>query len=239
MEINRKILAKKLREARGYLTQTDAAKRLGWTQSLICKLESGTREPTALELWRLAQVYKRPFSYFFAEKESKPNFITEDMVAWHVAHYGYNLLVSKREYHGEVSLSAEDTILSILQWFPSPRLIESAPVLLFVNEIDLESLYKDAWRENLQNRLGFIVDVTIECIKAADAKGLHSRLEELRTRLLHVKLAKEDSFLERINKLSDKSLNYLRQTRDPLAAEWNILDRLFLANFKEVFDRAI
>lgn len=233
-------MAKRLKEARGDMTQADVAKRLGWTQSLVCKLESGFREPSALELWGLAKIYRRPLSFFFLEKGAgQPLFVTEESVAWHVAHYGYNFLVCRKEYNGGLHLSPEETILAVLQWFPDPRLMEAIPVLLYVNDIDADDLYERAWKENLQNRLGFIASVTIECIESYGAKGKLANLLRLKKRLEPIKLAREDSFQEKIEKLSEGALNYLRQTRDPIASDWNILDRLFLTGFKEIFSRAI
>lgn len=59
------IVAKQLKEARGGLTQTFAAKTLGLSQAVLSKIESGLREPTAMELKRFAELYKKPVAYFF------------------------------------------------------------------------------------------------------------------------------------------------------------------------------
>lgn len=200
-------------------------------------MESGVREPTAAELWQLAQLYAKPISFFFVLKKARPKFVTEDLLSWHVVHYGYRTLVFRREIKSDTVLSVEEVILAIIQWSPVPRLLEALPVLLYLNDVDYELLYEDAWRENQQNRLGFIISVAVECLKGHSKKK--AELSALKKRLEMVKLAKEDSFLESLDKLSAKSLEFLRSTRDPLAAEWNIVDRLFAKDFKEAFDNAI
>lgn len=63
----RNIVADRLKEARGGLTQTLVAKTLGISQAVLSKIESGSREPTAAELSNFASLYKKPIAYFFEE----------------------------------------------------------------------------------------------------------------------------------------------------------------------------
>jgi len=237
MELNRRYIARRLREARGDHSQAEVAKKLGWSQSLVCKMESGAREPTAAEVWQLARLYVKPLVFFFVERKTRPAFVTEDLLSWHIVHYGYKRLVFRKEIKGDLLLSVEDVLLTVIQWLPSPRFLEALPVLLYLNNIDHDALYDGAWRENQQNRLGFIISAAIECLKGQGRKK--KELFALNKRLESVKLAKEDSFLEDLDKLSVKSLEFLRATRPALAAEWNIVDRLFVNDFKEAFDNAI
>lgn len=65
MKKMRLIVAKHLKEARGKLTQTFVAKTLGLSQAVLSKIESGSREPTAMELKQFADLYKKPVTYFF------------------------------------------------------------------------------------------------------------------------------------------------------------------------------
>ncbi len=50
------------REAK--LTQREVAEALGVPQSFVSKSESGERRVDALELRRLAAIYKKPITYF-------------------------------------------------------------------------------------------------------------------------------------------------------------------------------
>ncbi len=46
------------------LNQTDAAKKLGRTQTYLSKIEVGQRKIDVLELKRLAKLYHKPVLYF-------------------------------------------------------------------------------------------------------------------------------------------------------------------------------
>lgn len=54
---------KAARQEAGY-TQIDVAKRLNKPQSLISKLENGERRVDVVELYHLAQLYRKPISFF-------------------------------------------------------------------------------------------------------------------------------------------------------------------------------
>ena len=61
-----KRLIKRLIHARkkAGLNQTEAAKKLGRTQTYLSKIEVGQRKIDVLELKRLAKIYKKPVIYF-------------------------------------------------------------------------------------------------------------------------------------------------------------------------------
>lgn len=221
------------------MPQKGVAERMGVSQSVISKIEAGTREPTATELWKLAILYKKPLSYFFAEEKIRPLFITEEIVVWHIDHYGYKLLVSRKVNAAKFQISLEETILAVLQWFSSPRLLESLPILLCFNDVDADELYESAVKEGLQNKLGFIVSIAMECVKGMSKNDNIQELSRLRKKLEWMKLAREESFNEHIDEMSEATLDYLRKTRDPLASKWNLLDRLYSVDFKEIFKHAI
>ncbi len=62
----RAIFVERLRQARvdADLTQAQAAKKLGCTQSYISKIESGELRVDAVALQRFAKVYRKDVSYF-------------------------------------------------------------------------------------------------------------------------------------------------------------------------------
>lgn len=64
------IIAGNLKMARGKMTQMRVARALGISQAVLSKVESGKREPTAAELKRFSELYKRPIEYFFREPEA-------------------------------------------------------------------------------------------------------------------------------------------------------------------------
>ena len=65
-EDDRKAMADRLREAREYLgfSQEEVAAYLGVPRSALSLIEAGSRKVDALELKKLASLYKRPVAYF-------------------------------------------------------------------------------------------------------------------------------------------------------------------------------
>jgi len=63
------ILAERLRETREYLglSQQAVADHIGIARAAISAIESGRRKVEALELEKLAQLYKHPLGYFYGE----------------------------------------------------------------------------------------------------------------------------------------------------------------------------
>jgi transcriptional regulator with XRE-family HTH domain len=70
-EDDRKTLGERLREAREYLgfSQDQVATFLGVSRSALSLMESGQRKVDALELKKLAGLYKRSVGYFTGEQE--------------------------------------------------------------------------------------------------------------------------------------------------------------------------
>lgn len=70
-EIERQRLGERLREARKYLglKQEDVATYLKIPRTALGDIESGQRRVEAIELTRLAKLYKQPVSYFTGEDE--------------------------------------------------------------------------------------------------------------------------------------------------------------------------
>jgi transcriptional regulator with XRE-family HTH domain len=65
----RQLIGERLKEARKYLglTQEDVAAYLKIPRTALVDIESGQRRVDALELSRLAQLYKQPTTYFTGE----------------------------------------------------------------------------------------------------------------------------------------------------------------------------
>ena len=79
---DRKILSERLREAREYLgfSQEEVAGYLKVPRSALSLMERGQRKVDALELKKLARLYKRPVGYFTDEG------VDEDSYGADVAH---------------------------------------------------------------------------------------------------------------------------------------------------------
>src|SRR5882724_11094278 len=75
-EDDRKAMGDRLREAREYLgfSQEEVATYLGVPRSALSLIEAGTRKVDALELKKLATLYKRPVAYFTGESGDDADF---------------------------------------------------------------------------------------------------------------------------------------------------------------------
>src|SRR5208282_5901614 len=75
-EDDRKTLGERLREAREYLgfSQDQVATFLGVSRSALSLMESGQRKVDALELKKLAGLYKRPVGFFTGEAAEEFSF---------------------------------------------------------------------------------------------------------------------------------------------------------------------
>jgi transcriptional regulator with XRE-family HTH domain len=73
---DRKSLGERLREAREYLgfSQEEVATFLGVSRSALSLIETGQRKVDALELKKLAGLYKRPVGYFTGEEAEEISF---------------------------------------------------------------------------------------------------------------------------------------------------------------------
>ena len=73
---DRKALGDRLREAREYLgfSQDQVATFLGVSRSALSLMETGQRKVEALELKKLAGLYKRPVGYFTGEEAEETSF---------------------------------------------------------------------------------------------------------------------------------------------------------------------
>lgn len=71
-EAARKRLGEKLRDSRKYigLNQEDVAHYLKIPRTALGEIENGQRKVEAIELTRLAKLYKQPVSYFIDEEDA-------------------------------------------------------------------------------------------------------------------------------------------------------------------------
>ena len=71
---DRKLLGERLKEAREYLgfSQEEVAKFLGVPRTAVSNVEAGLRKIDALELKKVAGLYKKPVSHFTGEDANNP-----------------------------------------------------------------------------------------------------------------------------------------------------------------------
>lgn len=99
----RKQLGEKLRLAREYLglSQDEVAKHLGIPRTALTNIESGQRKIDALELRRVADLYRQPVSYFTGDDTAA------DALPTDVAHLARTAASLSAKDRGELERFAE------------------------------------------------------------------------------------------------------------------------------------
>ena len=94
--VDRRQLGARLREAREYLglSQDEVANYLGIPRTALSHIESGQRRMDALELKKVAPLYKRPVAYFTGENQEGEG-LPEDIA--HLARAAAGLSESDRQ----------------------------------------------------------------------------------------------------------------------------------------------
>jgi transcriptional regulator with XRE-family HTH domain len=98
-EVERRRLGEKLREAREYVgfSQDEVAGFLQVPRTAVTNMENGQRKVEALELKRLAELYRKPVGYFTGEDEAEAS-LPADVA--HLARQAAKLSMKDREELG-------------------------------------------------------------------------------------------------------------------------------------------
>lgn len=90
--VDRRAMGERLKEAREYLgfSQEEVAKYLGIQRTALSNIETGQRKLEALELTKLAALYKRPTSFFTGKQSETESFAPDvEHLARKVAELSY------------------------------------------------------------------------------------------------------------------------------------------------------
>jgi hypothetical protein len=106
------------------------------------------------------------------------------------------------------------------------RIVEALPwLVLQYPDLDWEWVLTEVKLRDLQNRLGFVVGLALGLAAAReDAGKTVVLLSRIAARLEHARLAREDTLCRK--NLSAAEREWLRKTRPPAAAHWNLLSDL-------------
>ena len=213
---------KSAREQRGW-TQQQAAAHLAVSQPYLSLLESGKRTLTPRLMRRLARAYGLPPTALppadlFQAKVSPPEReLAEDLA--NLGYPGFAYLRSRRPKKNPL----EVLLVALAKEDLEPRLTEALPWLLLRFEpMNTEYLVRQARLHNLQNRLGFVVNLA-----RRSAEGT-PRYQHRVPALLRLEQELEQSRLAREDTLCDASLGpahrrWLAEDRPPEAVHWNLL----------------
>jgi len=190
---------------RNSLTQVNAATLLGVSQPYLSLLEKGAR-PLTPELRRRMRET--------TAISAKPS--TEELVRARLGALGYGGFAHLAKSGPR---SRPETLLMSVLARPDAdaRVVEALPWLVaaFQHQLDFDTLVRQAKLTNLQNRLGFLLQIA-----AVDTPGALAAIGELdRSRLL-----REDTMCW--ESMPAATREWMRANRTPLARHWNILTRL-------------
>jgi transcriptional regulator with XRE-family HTH domain len=199
---------------RNSLTQVEAASLLGVSQPYLSLLEKGARPVTAALHSRMKSVRHG------VEHESPDDLFRAQLSALGYSEFAH---VSRSR-----SRQRPDAILMDVLAKPDvdSRVVEALPWLArsHMQQLDFAWLVRQAKLQNLQNRLGFLLQVA----GVNTTEGLSAVREMERARLLEEDTLCWDS-------MPSATREWMRVNRTPLAKHWNVLTRM---RAEDLFDAA-
>jgi transcriptional regulator with XRE-family HTH domain len=212
-----------LRQARVRLgwTQADVAARLNVSQPYVALWERGLR-PLPKALARKAVRVLRMAPTALPVRLHFDAAVDPDQFVRQLGALGYPGFAYLRG--GRKKNPAELLMTGLAQRNLEARLVEALPwLLLHYPEMDQDWLVDQARRNNLQNRLGFVVSLARRTANASEHFGddVRQNLAVLEQKLDRSRLAAEDTLCQASLLPAEKE--WLRVNRPEEAAYWNLL----------------
>ena len=205
------------------LTQLQAAPRLRVSQSYLSQLENGTRPVTAALARRAASVY-RLSATALPLPSSPTKKVDANKLAHQLANLGYPGFAHLRS--GSYKANPAMVILGALsQRNLETRLSEALPwVVGTYPNLRWDWLVQQAKLNDVQNRLGFVVDLAKQVAEKSQKQSELAQLSEVSHLLERSLLAHEDTLCR--ESMSEVERNWLAENRSPYAKRWNLLTGL-------------
>jgi transcriptional regulator with XRE-family HTH domain len=219
-----RMLSEQLRAGRmkAGLTQVQAARRLGVSQPYLSQLEKGER-PVRAELARSAATLYRLPATALPVPETAPEGADPNRLARQLSGLGYPGFAHLRSLKAN---PAPVVLVAIVQNDLEVRLAEALPwVLLRYPDLDWSWLVRQAKLLDVQNRLGFLVNLAKELAATrADFRPALEQLSVVEEQLERARLAREDTLCRESMPAAER--RSLETNRSPLARHWNLLTGL-------------
>ena len=220
------MLPRTLKAARDerHWTETEAAERLGMSQSYLAMLEKGQRKVTPRLAAKFKSVYGLRPTVLPTSDEFIPRVpVTNEEFVNEVSALGYPGFAYLKARVKERN-PAETLVEALSQASLESRVVEALPWLLLTYwDMNLGWLVREAKLNNLQNRLGFVESLAEEVSGRSGStdEQRNRAFRELRNMLEKSRLAQEDTFLKPVN--SEVEREWLRKNRSDQARHWNLL----------------
>ena len=211
-------------------SQQQAAARLGVSQPYLHMLETGKRRLTPALARKLAVAYGLAPDALPLAEGFQPSVVPQDDLVESLAKAGYPGFGYLRT-RGAGKNPLELLLLALSQPALEPRVAEALPWLLLRYGRDTDWLVAQARQHNLQNRLGFVVNLARQ-LSARDPQAAHrtKALRALESALEESRLAKQDVFYRPPRTPGERE--WLEQNRPEEARHWNLLSDMTPAHLQ-------
>jgi transcriptional regulator with XRE-family HTH domain len=205
------------------LTQLQAAPRLRVSQCYLSQLENGTRPVTSALARRAASVY-RLSATALPLPSSPTKKVDANKLAHQLAGLGYPGFAHLRS--GSHKANPAMVVLDALsQKNLETRFSEALPwVVATYPNLRWDWLVRQAKLNDVQNRLGFVVDLARQVAEKSQNQSALAQLSEVSDLLERSLLAREDTLCR--ESMSEVERNWLAENRSPYAKRWNLLTGL-------------
>jgi transcriptional regulator with XRE-family HTH domain len=205
--------------------QVEAASRLGVSQAYLAMLETGKRRLTPALERKVVAAYGLPPAElplpaaFTPPEKVDAQRLMEDLAKLNYPGFAYVQTRARSKHPGEVLLTA------LAQERLEARAAEALPwLLLRYWQMDLRWLVGEAKRFDLQNRLGFVVNLARQVSERSAETERTQSLARLESSLEPSRLAREDYFYRPPR--NDHERQWLLANRPDAAGHWNLLSDL-------------
>lgn len=206
------------------LTQEEAAKALGVSQTYLSLLESDKRRLTETLRNKLVKTMNlRPTQLPAMARDNRVSNVSDGQLSADLAALGYkgfsHLRPSQPKNPADVLLSA------LMSNKRDARLVEALPwLVLQFPDMEWKSLVMTARAHLLQNRLGFITDLARRVAEFNNDRRNVSILSKWQTELERSKLEREDTLCNET--MTNAEREWLQVQRPEPAKHWHLLTNL-------------
>lgn len=208
-------------------TQLDAARAVGVRQPFVCAVEKGHRSVTpSLKNWLYSVSPQARTTFVNTANQAT---LSSELMKEYLGQLGYPGFAYLAQVPRKV-----DPLLLVLDALKTEdldqRVTEALPwVLAYRDDLDLRQLADNVRLCNLQNRLGYLLEVTVQAAGKSHFKDVVARLEPWLSLLRHSCLFKEDTLCKQ--SLTQVERRRLRLRRSKAARFWRLYTDL---NVKDV-----
>lgn len=203
-------------------TQVEASKRLGVSQPYLAMLERGQRRLPANLALRAAKRYGAPPTTVPRLSRNRPTQLHGATLARDFARLGYPGFGYLRSRNWTPKNPGDVLLTALGQNDLEARVVEALPwLVLRYWMLDWDWVVSEAKVRDLQNRLGFVVNLARQLSERAPDPRRTRTLAAVEARLYRSRLAREDTLCRA--SLADAEHRWLADQRSEAARQWNLL----------------